>query len=64
MLLDELTEKPSGGYQRIAPFCQLNIRDTTSTVWNELFATDADALEELNTTIREEGIDVLRGRHE
>ncbi|MBR9880964.1 MAG: hypothetical protein GYB17_15870 [Gammaproteobacteria bacterium] len=36
----------------------------SSTVWNELFATDADALEELNTTIREEGIDVLRGRHE
>ena len=30
MLLDELTEKPSGGYQRIAPFCQLNIRDTTA----------------------------------
>ena len=36
----------------------------SSTVWNELFATDADALEELNTTIREEGIDVLTGRHE
>ena len=36
----------------------------TSTVWDDLFATDAEALEQLNTTIREEGIDVLRGRHE
>ena len=29
MLLDEMTEKPLGGYQRIDPFGQLNIRDTT-----------------------------------
>ena len=36
----------------------------TSTVWNELFATDADALEELKATIRDEGIDVLIGKPE
>jgi hypothetical protein len=32
-----------------------------STVWEDQFPTDADALEEAKATIREEGIDVLIG---
>jgi len=36
----------------------------TSTVWDDLFMTDADALEEVKSTIRDEGIDVLVGRPE
>ncbi len=36
----------------------------TSTVWNELSATDTDALEELKATIRNEGIGVLIGKPE
>lgn len=32
-----------------------------STVWDDQFATDADALEELQATIRDEGIDALIG---
>ncbi|MCJ8287630.1 hypothetical protein [Halomonas sp.] len=33
----------------------------TSTVWEDLFTTDAEALEEVKATIRDEGIDVLIG---
>jgi hypothetical protein len=32
-----------------------------STVWDEQFATDAEALEALQATIRDEGIDTLIG---
>lgn len=34
--------------------------DGTSTVWEDLFATDADALEEAFKTINEEGIGAFR----
>lgn len=33
-----------------------------STVWDDLFATDQDAMNELQKTLREEGIDALIGR--
>jgi len=32
-----------------------------STVWDDQFASDADALEEVEATIRDEGIDTLIG---
>ncbi|MEQ5857985.1 hypothetical protein NFI08_20175 [Halomonas sp. EF61] len=38
--------------------------EATYTVWNGLFATDADALGELKAAIREEDIDVLIGKPE
>jgi hypothetical protein len=42
---------------------QLEVVDefNNSTVWEDLFPTDAAALEEVKATIREEGIDVLVG---
>ena len=40
---------------------EMCIRDSNSTVWDDLFATDQAALDEALRTIRDEGIESLIG---